>query len=202
MRTEHLCGRPRRRFRVTTQSDPTAAPAPNRLNQVFQARKPNAVWTGDITAIPTGQGWLYLAVLLDLYSRRVVGWAVRPTLDTELVCAAWHMAVARRQPRRGLMHHSDRGSQYTSERYQALLRAQGVTCSMSRAGNCFDNAPTESFFRTLKVEIDDGHGQCYWPTRRAATGAIAEFIERFYNTERLHSSLNYRSPARFESSAA
>jgi putative transposase len=197
MRTEQLRGRPRRRFRHTTQADATAPTAPNRVNQVFQVTKPNTLWTGDITAIPTGEGWLYLAVLLDLYSRRVVGWAVRPTLETELVCAAWHMAVARRQPGRGLIHHSDRGSQYTSESYQALLRAQGVICSMSRPGNCFDNAPTESFFRTLKVEIDD---QCYWPTRRAATRAIAEFIERFYNTERLHSTLNYRSPAVFESS--
>ena len=200
MRAEQLRGRPRRRFRVTTtRSDATASPAPNRVNQVFQVSKPNTVWTGDITAIPTGEGWLYLAVLLDLYSRRIVGWAVRPTLETELVGAAWHMAVARRQPARGLIHHSDRGSQYTSDRYQALLRAHGVMCSMSGSGNCFDNAPTESFFRTLKVEIDD---QCYWPTRRAATGAIAAFIDRFYNTERLHSTLNYRSPAGFERSRA
>jgi putative transposase len=113
MRAEQLRGRPRRRFRVpTTQADPAATPAPNRLNQVFQATAPNRVWTGDITAMPTGEGWLYLAVLLDLYSRRVVGWAVRPTLETELVCAAWHMASARRRPAAGLIHHSDRGCQY------------------------------------------------------------------------------------------
>ena len=197
MRAEQLRGRPRRRFRLTTQADAVAPAAPNLVNQNFTVSKPNALWTADITAIATGEGWLYLAVLLDLYSRRVVGWAVRPTLDTELVCAAWHLAVGRRRPQRGLVHHSDRGCQYTSDRYQALLRAQGVTCSMSRPGNCFDNAPTESFFRTLKVEIDD---QCYWPTRRAATAAVAEFIERFYNTERLHSTLNYRSPADFEGS--
>jgi putative transposase len=196
MRAEELRGRPHRRFRVTTtQADPAAAPAPNLLKQVFQAPAPNRVWTADITAIPTGDGWLYLAVLLDLYSRRIVGWATRSTMETELVCAAWHMALSRRQPPSGLVHHSDRGSQYTSDTYQRLLRAHGVTFSMSRSGNCFDNAPTESFFRTLKVEIGD---DCYWPTRRAATGAIAEFIERFYNTERLHSSLDYQSPAAFE----
>jgi putative transposase len=195
MRAEQLRGRPQRRFRTTTQADPAATPAPNLLNQVFQAPAPNRVWTADITAIPTGEGWLYLAVLLDLYSRRVVGWAIRSTMDTDLVCAAWHMALGRRRPPRGLIHHSDRGSQYTSDRYQGLLSSRGVTFSMSRRGNCFDNAPTESFFRTLKVEIDE---DCYWPTRRAATGAITEFIERFYNTERLHSSLNYQSPAAFE----
>ena len=195
MRAEQLRGRPHRRFRVTTQADPAATPAPNLLNQVFQAAAPNRVWTADITAIPTGEGWLYLAVLLDLYSRRVVGWAIRSTMETDLVCAAWHMALGRRRPSPGLIHHSDRGSQYTSAGYQSLLRAQGVTCSMSRRGNCFDNAPTESFFRTLKVELDEDGS---WPTRRAATRAIAEFIERFYNRERLHSSLNYQSPAAFE----
>lgn len=196
MRAEQLRGRPHRRFRVTTtQADPAATPAPNLLKQVFHAAAPNRVWTADITAMPTGEGWLYLAVLLDLYSRRIVGWAIRSTMDTDLVCAAWHMARSRRRPPRGLVHHSDRGSQYTSDRYQALLAAHGVTCSMSRRGNCFDNAPTESFFRTLKVEIrEDGS----WPTRGAATTAITDFIERFYNRERLHSSLNYQSPAAFE----
>jgi len=168
MRAAQLRGRPHRRFRVTTQADPAAMPAPNLLKQVFQTAAPNQVWTADITAIPTGEGWLYLAVLLDLYSRRVVGWAVRPTLETELVCAAWRLASERRQPAAGLIHHSDRGCQYTSDRYQTLLRTHHVRCSMSRRGNCFDNAPTESFFRTLKVEIDAG---CYWPTRRAATAA-------------------------------
>jgi putative transposase len=195
MRAEQLRGRPHRRFRVTTHADPAATPAPNLLKQVFRAPAPNRIWTADITAIPTGEGWLYLAVLLDLYSRRIVGWAIRPTMETDLVCAAWHLALGRRHPRSGLIHHSDRGSQYTSDRYQRLLRAHGVTFSMSRSGNCFDNAPTESFFRTLKVELgQDGA----WPTRRAATRTIAEFIERFYNRERLHSSLHYQSPAAFE----
>jgi putative transposase len=194
MRAEQMRGRPRRRFRVTTQAGAAATPAPNLLKQDFHAAAPNHVWTADITAIPTGEGWVYLAVLLDLYSRRVVGWAMRPTLETELVCAAWQMAVGRRQLGAGLIHHSDRGAQYTSDRYQALLRARAVTCSMSRRGNCFDNAPTESFFRTLKVELEDDG----WPTRHAATHAIANFIERFYNTQRLHSSLDYQSPAAFE----
>ena len=195
MRAEQLRGRPWRRFRVTTQADPTAAPAPNRLKQKFRTTGPNRVWTADITALPTGEGWLYLAVLLDLYSRRIVGWAIRPSLETDVVEAALHMAVCRRQPRPGLVHHSDRGSQYTSDAYQRLLRNHGIICSMSRAGNCFDNAPTESFFRTLKVEIAD---QCYWPTRRAAIRATADFIERFYNRERLHSALHYQSPSTFE----
>jgi putative transposase len=151
MRAEQLRGRPARRFRVTTQADAAATPAPNLLNQVFQAPAPDRVWTADITAVPTGEGWLYLAVLLDLYSRRIVGWAIRSTMATDLVCAAWHMALGRRRPSPGLIHQSDRGSQYTSAGYQSLLRAQGVTCSMSRRGNCFENAPTESFFRTLNV---------------------------------------------------
>jgi transposase InsO family protein len=198
MQAEQLRGRPRRRFRVTTQPDALANPAPNRLRQVFQVSAPNRVWTGDITAIATAEGWVYLAVLLDLYSRRIVGWAVRPTLETELVCAAWVVAITRRPPAAGLIHHSDRGSQYTSERYQQLLRAHRVTCSMSRAGNCYDNAPTESFFRTLKVEL----ALPVTLTRRATVRLIGEYIERFYNRERLHSSLGYRSPVTFEADFA
>jgi putative transposase len=198
MRAEQLRGRPTRRFRVTTEADPTARPAPNRLNQVFAAPAPNRVWTADITALPTAEGWLYLAVLLDLYSRRIVGWAIRASLATELVCAAWRMAIARRAPGRDLIHHSDRGCQYTSDRYQALLRAHGVICSMSRRGNCFDNAPTESFFRTLKVELDE----TVWPTRQAAVRAVSDFIDDFYNTRRLHSTLNYQTPAAFEARQA
>jgi putative transposase len=198
MQREQLRGRPRRRFRGTTTTDPAAVPAPNVLRQVFRASGPNRVWLADITAIATADGWHYLAVILDLWSRRIVGWATRPTLATELVCAAWTMAVGRRRPGPGLVHHSDRGVQYTSDRYQALLRGHGVRCSMSRRGNCWDNAPTESFFRTLKVEL----GTTVWPSRRAATRSIAAFIERFYNTTRLHSSLDYQSPAMFEARAA
>jgi len=164
------------------------------LGQRFAVAAPNRVWAGDITAIPTGTGWLYLAVVLDLWSRRVVGWAVRPTLDAELPCAALQTALMRRRHVHGLLHHSDRGCRYTSARYQAQLRAAGIRCSMSRRGNCFDNAPVESFFRTLKVEIDE---RCYWPTRRDAAHAIQRYID-FYNTDRLHSSLGYQSLVTFE----
>ena len=165
MRVDGLRGRPRRRFRLTTQSDPHAAWAPKVLPQRFAAAAPNRVWTADITAIATAEGWRYLAVLLDRYSRRVVGWALRPTLETDLVTAAWAMAVAQRRPPPGLMHHSDRGCQYTSDRYQRVLRQAGAQCSMSRRGNDFDNAPTESFFRTLTVELED---ESRWPSRAGA----------------------------------
>src|SRR5262245_52339234 len=195
MRTERLAGKPRRSFRVTTtQADPAAAPAPNRLARQFRVEGPNRVWAGDLTAVPTAQGWLYLAVLLDLWSRRVVGWAVRATLETEVVIAAWHLAVGRRQGTPQL-HHSDRGCQYTSDTYQRLLARHGVVCSMSRRGDCWDNAPVESFFRTLKVELVP---DTLWPTRAIAAAAVHDYIERFYNTHRLHSSLGYQSPARFE----
>jgi putative transposase len=194
MRLDGLRGRPRRRFRVTTVADPIAQPAANLLARGFTVAAPNRVWAADITAIPTRDGWLYLAVLLDLWSRRVVGWALRPTLETNLVCAALQLAVARRAWRRGLLHHSDRGAQYTSDRYQALLRTYGFACSMSRPGNCYDNAPVESFFRSLKTEL----GLPTQVTYRQATTAIADYIERFYNRERLHSTLHYQSPATFE----
>jgi transposase InsO family protein len=194
MRVDGLCGRARRRFRVTTAIDPYAQPATNRLGRQFTVAAPNRVWAADITAIATHEGWLYLAVLLDLWSRRIVGWAVRPTLETEVVCAALQVAVARRRAQPGLLHHSDRGAQYTSDRYQALLRLHGFHCSMSRPGNCYDNAPVESFFRTLKTEL----APPTHVTRRAATTVIAEYIERFYNRERLHSTLHYQSPAVFE----
>lgn len=194
MRHAQLQGRPRRRFRVTTQTDATAAPAPNRLARQFAVDAPNRVWAGDLTALPTAQGWLYLAVVLDLWSRRVVGWAVRATLETEVVMAAWHMAVGRRQTTPSL-HHSDRGCQYTSDAYQQLLTRHHVVCSMSRRGNCWDNAPVESFFRSLKVELVP---EILWPTRAIAAAAVHDYIERFYNTERLHSSLDYQSPAQFE----
>ena len=194
MRLEGLRGRARRRVRATTVVDPHAQPATNHLARRFTVAAPNRVWAADITGLPTHEGWLYLAVVLDLWSRRVVGWALRPTLETDLVCAALQIAVARRACRRGLLHHSDRGAQYTSDRYQALLRTHGFRCSMSRPGNCYDNAPVESFFRTLKTEL----GPQTHATRRAVTTVIAEYIERFYNRERLHSTLHYQSPAAFE----
>jgi putative transposase len=194
MQAEHLVGRPRRRFRLTTQADPAAAPAPNHLAQHFAVRHLNHVWAGAITALPTTEGWLYLAVLLDLCSRRVVGWATDRTLETSLVSTAWQRALVHRgtAPR---LHHSDRGCQYTSDHYQSLLRAHSVRCSMSRRGNCYDNAPVESFFRTLKLEISD---RPVWRTRRDAAEAVADYIDGFYNSSRLHSALGYRSPAQFE----
>jgi transposase InsO family protein len=194
MRLDGLRGRLRRRYRPTTVSDPAAQPAANHLARRFTVAAPNRVWAADITAMPTSEGWLYLAVLVDLWSRRIVGWALRPTMNTDVVCAALHVAVARRAWRHGLLHHSDRGTQYTSERYQALLRAYGFRCSMSRPGNCYDNAPVESFFRTLKTEL----GLQTTATRRQAATAVAEYIEGFYNRERLHSALHYQSPAAFE----
>ena len=194
MQAEQLVGRPRKRFRVTTEADPQTAPAPNLLAQHFTVTEPNRVWAADITAVATHEGWLYLAVVLDLFSRRVVGWAVDRRLETALVMTAWHQALTRRRTAPQL-HHSDRGSQYTSAAFQQALHQYGVQCSMSRRGNCYDNAPVESFFKTLKTEIAD---RPIWTTRTAATAAIGRYIEDFYNARRLHSSLGYRSPAQFE----
>ena len=193
MHVEQLVGRPRKRFRRTTVTDPTAAPAANHLARAFRPRRPNQVWAGDITALPTPEGWLYLAVLMDLYSRRIVGWAVDTTLGTDLVLAAWQRALATRRtaPR---LHHSDRGVQYTSTRYQDALAAHRVRCSMSRRGNCYDNAVVESFFRTLKLDLGDRMA----PTRLEVARHIGAYIEGFYNTRRLHSTLGYRSPVQFE----
>jgi putative transposase len=193
MRTEQLVGRPRRRFRCTTHADPGAAPAANHLRRAFHPRRQNRVWAGDITAVSTPEGWLYLAVLMDLYSRRIVGWAVETTLDTDLVLTAWRRAVAPRRtaPR---LHHSDRGAQYTSARDQDVLAAQRVRCSMSRRGTCYDNAVVERFFRTLKLDL----GERIAATRIDVARRIGAYIEGFYNTRRLHSTLGYRSPVQFE----
>lgn len=197
MHLDGLRGRVRRRYRATTVTDPAALPAANHLNRRFAVTAPNRVWAADITAVATLEGWLYLAVLVDLWSRRIVGWALRPSIDTDVVCAALQVAVARRACRRGVLHHSDRGAQYTSDRYQALLRTYGFRCSMSRPGNCHDNAPVESFFRTLKTEL----GPQTQVTRRQAATVITDYIERFYNRERLHSALQYQSPAAFETTS-
>lgn len=181
----------------TTKQRLGARTAPNLLNQVFQASRPNEKWVGDITYIDTAEGWLYLATLLDLYSRRVVGWAMAEKIDANLVASAWRMAVTHRRPPVQLLHHSDRGSQYTSEAYLRLLEAAGCRISMSRTGNCYDNAVMESFYATLK-------GECAY--RRFATKAearltIFEYIEVWYNRQRLHSVLGYLSPVEFEQSS-
>jgi putative transposase len=184
----------RRRFPRTTQRDPQALPAPNLLQQEFCSAAPDRKWVSDITYIDTAEGWLYLAVVMDLYSRRVVGWAMADHTRTPLVQEALEMAWVRREPAPGLLHHSDQGSQYTSQAYQQLLQAHHCEVSMSRVGNCFDNAPIESFFRTLKAEC----AMQPFATRAQARTTIFEYIEAWYNRQRLHSALGYRSPAEFE----
>ena len=187
--------RPRRSHPVTTQVDRTRPVAPNRLNREFHATAPNQKWLSDITYVPTDEGWLYLAVVMDLYSRRIIGWAMHDTVADELTQAALHMALVRRAPDSALLHHSDRGSQYTSLEYQALLTAHQGVPSMSRRGNCYDNAPLESFFSTLKIELIH---QRHYLTRTEARQDIFAYIEGFYNTRRRHSALGYRSPIEFE----
>jgi putative transposase len=184
-----------KRRRCTTQRAPEALAAPNLLRQEFHVSAPNQCWLGDITAVPTGEQWLYVAAVLDLWSRKIVGWAMDTTMETSLVLRALAMAVQARQPADGLLYHSDQGSQYTSAAYQAALVGYGITASMSGVGNCYDNAPMESFFATLKTELV--HHQRY-ATVREAKRDIFEYIEGFYNRERLHSSLDYRSPTTFE----
>jgi putative transposase len=195
MRAGGLAGCCRRRRVRTTVADPAHTPAPNLVARNFAAPAPNRLWLGDITYVPTQEGWLYLAVLLDAHSRRVVGWAMADHLRTGLALDALAMALARRRPAAGLMHHTDRGCQYTAAAYQAALAARGLVCSMSRAGQCLDNAMAESFFATLKGELIDAQ---IWPTRAVARTAIFEWIEVFYNRQRDHSALAYQPPAAFE----
>jgi putative transposase len=181
----------------TTKQRAGARTAPNLLNQEFDASRPNEKWVSDITYIDTAEGWLYLASLLDLYSRRIVGWAMADRMDTDLVEKAWKMAVMHRRPPAQLLHHSDRGSQYTSEAYLKLLENASCKISMSRTGNCYDNAVMESFHATLK-------GECAYKqfeTKVNARTTIFEFIEVWYNRQRLHSSLGYSSPIEFEQSS-
>ena len=195
MRLDHIAARRARRYIPrTTQKDPNAIPAPNLLNQDFSSPAPDRKWVSDITYIDTAEGWLYLAVVLDLFSRRVVGWAMDEHMEASLVQQAWHMAVAQRCPSADLLHHSDQGSQYTSEVYLQNLAVYHCQVSMSRTGNCFDNAAMESFFSTLKTECADEQ----FDTRTHARTAIFEYIEAWYNRQRLHSSLSYLSPAEFE----
>jgi putative transposase len=201
MRLAHLRARHTRRYRppTTTRVDATRPVAPNRLAQAFTASAPNRTWLSDITYVPTDEGWLYLAVVMDLCSRRIVGWHLDDTLETSLALRALAMALGRRQPPAGLLHHSDRGAQYTSLDYQAVLSAQQMVVSMSRAGNCYDNAPMESFFATLKSELIRW---CHYHTWEDAYHSIVAYIEGFYNATRRHSALGYLSPAEFERAAA
>jgi putative transposase len=185
----------RRKFRVTTDSRHSSPVAANLLQRDFTATAANQKWVADITYVWTEEGWLYLAAVLDLYSRRVVGYAIERSLGTELVLNALRMAVARRRPGPGLLHHSDRGSQYADAVYRAALARWGATCSMSRRGNCWDNAVMESFFKSLKVERIY---QTRYATRREARLDIIQWIESFYNAKRLHSALGDVSPAEFE----
>lgn len=188
----------KRRRKPTTSSDPTARFAPNRLDRDFTAERPNQKWVTDTKAVETGEGWLSVAVILDLFSRLVVGWAMAATEDEQLVELALRMALAKRHPSAGLLHHSDRGSEFTSQRYQAALREVGIEVSMSRTGNCYDNAAMESFFATLSKECTD---RMRFQTRQQARTAIFEYLECFYNPVRLHSTLQYVSPAAFEQAA-
>lgn len=186
-----------KKFRHTTDSNHRHPVAENVVNREFQPSRKNETWTADITYIWTDEGWLYLAAVEDLYSRKIVGWSLSERIDSRLVAAALEMAVQRELPGEGLVAHSDRGVQYASEHYQRLLRKHGVTCSMSRKGNCWDNAPMESFFATLKKELI--HQERY-ATRAEARRSVFEYIEVFYNRERRHSALGYVSPAEFEGS--
>ncbi len=198
MREEGLRAKTKRRFKATTNSSHGLPVAVNLLDRDFVRNRPNEAWVSDITFIPTDEGWLYLATELDLYSRRIVGWAMSDRMTSDLVIDALAMAIDRRRPTAGLLHHSDRGSQYASGVFQKLLVAHGMICSMSRKGDVYDNAVMESFYGTLKIErVSLDH----YATREGARQAIFEWIEVFYNRHRLHSSLGYKSPADFETVA-
>jgi putative transposase len=199
MRAEGIRAKTMKQWRVTTQSNHRMPVAANVLDRQFSVTRPNRVWAGDITYVWTTEGWLYLAVVLDLYSRTVIGWALEARLTGDLTQQALTMAIRRRTPNAGLLHHSDRGSQYAATAYQQLLTTHGMTGSMSRRGNCWDNACVESFFGTLKRELIY-HRQ--YRTRDEATQDIFEYIEVFYNRKRRHSTLGYDSPAEYEARTA
>ena len=194
MRENGIRARHKRRFKATTDSKHALPVAPNLLDRNFQPQAPNQVWSADLTYLWTDEGWLYLAVVLDLFNREVVGWSIKPRMTADIVMDALSMAWFRKHPAPGLMHHSDRGSQYASHAFQARLHEYGMVCSMSRKGNCWDNAPTESFFNSLKNERV--HGTRY-DTRDEAIADVFDYIEPFYNRRRQHSTLGYVSPVKF-----
>ena len=191
MRGMGLAARRRRRFRRTTDSRHAFPVAPNLLGRNFTARAPNRVWLADLTYVWTEEGWLYLAVVLDLFTRRVVGWGMADHLGHELALAALDMAIARQRPTPGLVHHADRGVQYAAHRYRHRLQQHGMICSMSRKADCWDNAPMESFFATLKGELVE---QADYRTRKEARADIFQYMEGWYNQRRLHSALGYITP--------
>jgi putative transposase len=198
MRQNGIAAKTARKFRCTTTDSNHDLPvADNLLDRQFHPSGANETWLADITYIPTREGWLYLAAVEDLYSRRVVGWSLADHMESRLVVDALELAVQRRLPDEGLLAHSDRGSQYASEHYQRLLGKHGITCSMSRRADCWDNAPMESFFASLKKELVHGAD---FATKAEARAAIVEYIEVFYNNQRRHSSLGYVSPAEYEQS--
>jgi len=195
MSTLNLEVRHKRKFKVTTDSKHSFPVADNVLNRHFSPQAPNQFWGTDITYLWTQEGWVYLAVVIDLYSRRVVGWSMDKRMKKALVIRALMMAVNLRQPPPGLIHHSDRGSQYASHTYQGLLKQHGMVCSMSRKGNCWDNAPVERFFGSLKREWT---GDRLYRTRQAAIADVREYIAVYYNSTRLHSTLGYKTPMDYE----
>lgn len=199
MRDNAITVKRNKKFKAITDSNHSFNIAPNLLKQDFFADRPNQKWAGDISYVWTQEGWLYLAVILDLHSRRIVGWAVSNRMKRDLAIRVLNMAIALRQPSKGCIHHTDRGSQYCSHDYQKILRQHGFQVSMSGTGNCFDNAAVETFFKTIKAEL---LWQRSWPTRRSAELAIFEYVNGFYNPRRRHSALGWKSPLAFERKAA
>lgn len=198
MREQELQARRRRKFVATTDSKHSMPIPPNLVKREFEVKEPDRIWAGDVTYLPTGEGWLFLAVLLDLYSRRVIGWALSERNDEALTLSALEMALDQRCPASGLVHHSDRGTTYASGEYQDVLARHGVVCSMSRKGDCWDNAVVESFFSTLDIECAREQP---FSTRNAARREVTDYILSFYNPTRLHSHLGYQSPMEFERAA-
>jgi transposase InsO family protein len=196
MQTEKLVGRQRRRYRSTTMSEHDQPIVPNLLDRKFEATRPNQKWVSDTTELTTGEGRLYLAAVVDLFSRFVVGWALSASNNRHLTLKALEMALQHRSPTGELLHHSDQGSTYASEDYRSLLEARGISCSMSRRGNCYDNAAMESWFSTLKAELGER-----FETNAAAKEQLFDYIEVFYNQQRRHSAIGYVSPAEFERAA-